>query len=236
MMTYGKMQMKVAAVTGWETPGLHPPLSITEWGAGGSLGPTSIDSILALQGSSPSPASSSMGACHALRLQAKALSSSPHASFSPPRSPTGSKPSSPPNSATAWRTFCTAAAPSCAPGCAGAAWCARPRRRPSPTCARLRTAKPCTAGRAGTTCGSGAPPAHPARSSPPPPSATATTTLPTRSEGASCSLSHLAPSCLIKCRVHSCCPRLSGLVRVRGRGERGGEPGAACRAVGRTGP
>lgn len=89
-----------------------------------------------------------------------------------------------PGSATTWPTSCTAAARSCAAGCAGAAWCARLPRRPRPTCARRRTARPCTAARAGTTCGGGARPAPRERNSLPPPTATATTTPPTPSDGA----------------------------------------------------
>lgn len=105
-------------------------------------------------------------------------------------SPTGSQPALFLNSAAIWLTSCTAAARPCAPCCAADAWCAKRPRRPSPTCAPPRTARQCTAARAGMTCGSGARPAHPARSSPPPPTATATMMPPTRSKGASYSLSH----------------------------------------------
>lgn len=161
---------------------------------GGSPGPTSIEPLPSRALLCQIQLPPTYGHSQVLRLQIRSASPKRSAALQLPIflacSPTGSKPASSLNSAAIWLTSCTAAARSCAPGCAADAWCAKHLRRPSPTCALHRTARQCTATRAGMTCGSGARSAHPARSSPPPPTATATMMLPTRSEGASCSLSH----------------------------------------------
>lgn len=161
---------------------------------GSSPGPTSIEPLPSRALLCQIQLPPTYGHSQVLRLQIRSASPKRSAVLHLPIflacPPTGSKPALFLNSAAICLTSCTAAARSCAPCCAADAWCAKHPRRPSPTCALHRTARQCTAAPAGMTCGSGARPAHPARSSPPPPTATATMMLPTRSEGASCSLSH----------------------------------------------